>query len=97
MQFGEGEFFRKEFEGRRSVAKLGGETLSGSRENLVVVEGQLGDFVEGEPSGVVGVGIGCRGMFEEVDEGEVGNGNDVFAWVAAGLAEGIKLFEVDVL
>ena len=62
-----------------------------------VVEGEIGEIVEGKPSGIVSVG-GCGGwVFAEINESVVGDGDDVLAGVTVWLTEAVKLFEVNFL
>lgn len=62
----------------------------------MVVEGERREVIEGEPGGVSSIGGGGGWVFDEVDEGEVGDGENVLAWVAVGGADGGELFEVNV-
>jgi len=64
---GEGEFFGEEFEADGLVADFSLKAFFGGFENLRVVEGKLGEVIEGEPGGVVGIGGGCWGVVDEVD------------------------------
>ena len=95
LQLGEGEFAGKEFESDGGVAEFGANAFLGGGEDFGVVEGEVGEVIEGKPSGLVGVGGGGGRVFAEVDEGVVRDGDDVLAGVALGLAEAVKLLEVD--
>ncbi len=96
LQLGEGEFLGEKFESDGLVAELSAETFPGEFENLIVIEGEGREVVEGEPGGVTGVGRGSGRVLDKIDECEVGDGDDMLAWVAIRGADGGELFEVDV-
>jgi len=62
-----------------------------------VIKGESREVIEGEPGGVSRIGGGGGRVLDEIDEGEVGHGHDVFAWIAIGSPDSGELLEVDVL
>ena len=96
LELGEGEFFGEEFEADGLVAEFSAEAFAGEFEDFLVIEGEGREVVEGEPGGVAGIGGGGGRVLDEVDEGVVGDSDDVFPWVAVGGADGGELFEEDV-
>ena len=62
--------------------------------DLAVVEGQGGQFGNREPRGVRSIGAGLE-QLRQRDQGVVGHRHNAAARVAAGLAEGVELLQVD--
>ena len=96
LELGEGEFFGKELEADGLVADFSAEAFFGELEDVGVIEGERGKIIEGEPGGISGVGRGGGWVLDEVDECEVGDGDDMLAGVAIWGADGGELFEEDV-
>ena len=59
LELSEGELGRQEFETDRFVANFGFEAIEGGLEELVVIEGQLRNFGDGEPFGFRGIRSGA--------------------------------------
>ena len=68
------------------------EALQGLLEHLLVVEGQRGQLVDGEPAGHAGI-IAALDVLD-AGEGEIGDRDDAFARVAIGRGKGSQLLDV---
>ncbi len=69
-----------------------GEALECLLEHLLVVEGQRGQLVDGEPAGHAGIVAALDVL--DAGEGEIGDGDDAFARVAVGRGKGAQLLDV---
>ncbi len=94
LELRECEIFRHELECDGRVVEFGCEALVGHLEDLFVVEGQIGEFLQAEPADVLGIRSCFWLEFIGGDQGVIGHGDDPFAWIAVGSAEGIELLEV---
>lgn len=94
FQVGEQEIAVEQVEADGFVAEFGAQAAEGVIDDLGVIESEGRQFVAGKPTGVGGVGGGGQFELGGVDEGEVGHRHYPVARVAAGLAEGVKLFQI---
>ena len=92
LELGEGEDLREEVETDRSEVDVLLEAGESVAEDLVVVEGEGGDIGQGEPIGLVSIGIGLN--LGKLDKGVVRDGDHALARVAVNVAVGAGFLEV---
>ena len=91
LELGEGEDLREEVEANRSEVDVLLEAGEGVAENLVVVEGEGGDIGQGEPIGLVSIGIGLD--LGKLDKGVVRDGDHALAGVTFDVTVGARFLE----
>ena len=92
LQLAEREFLGKQFETDGTKMDAFAQSRHRHAENALVVESQLGNFVEGKP-----LCIGCVVAalhFADFDQSQIGHGDHSFARIAVGICKGVELLEI---
>ena len=86
----------KEFEADGVVADLSFEAFEGIGDDLCMVEGERGGFVDVKPGGIAGIGGRMNAVVGHADEGIVGDTDHPFSWIPIEVAVGEELFEIHI-
>lgn len=93
LQLRDREALGEQFEEDRVQGGLIAELAFGDVDHASMIKDEVGHFFQVEPFGVV-IGGQLAGVLVDVDQGEVGDADGTFDWVAVGFTEGFHLFQV---